>query len=289
MGTAEKLHESSLTPEAYRISYRVRNGHHLLTVADGDGRGVLYGVFRLLERLGTEATDFSSAEESAPRAPIRWVNQWDNMDGSIEGGYAGRSIFFDAGEVRADLTRAGQYARLLASIGVNGCTINNVNADLQMLSPERLFGVARIANEFRRWGVRLSLAVDLSSPQTVGGLSTFDPLDPSVAKWWRKKVDDIYQQIPDFGGFVVKADSEGRVGPSKYGRTPSDAANVLARVLQPHHGIVLYRGFVYNHHLDWRDPKADRARAGYDNFHYLDGKFESNVIVQIKHGCRAAL
>ncbi|MEO6801868.1 MAG: glucosiduronase, partial [Granulicella sp.] len=130
----------------------------------------------------------------------------------------------------------------------------------------------------------LSLSIDLSSPQVVGGLATFDPLDPHVAAWWQGKVDEIYSLIPDFGGFVVKADSEGRAGPSHYGRTPAEAANVLARALKPHGGIVLYRGFVYNHHLDWKDPKADRARAGYDNFHALDGTFEPNVVIQIKHG-----
>ena len=121
-----------------------------------------------------------------------------------------------------------------------------------------------------------------AAPRLIGGLDTFDPLDPRVIAWWQKKVDDIYAQIPDFGGFVVKADSEGRAGPSQYGRTPADAANVLARALKPHGGVLLYRAFVYDHHLDWRDPKADRARAAYDIFHPLDGKFDDNVIVQIK-------
>ena len=153
-----------------------------------------------------------------------------------------------------------------------------------MLSPETIKEVARIADQFRPWGIRLSLSVDLSSPQTVGRLATFDPLDPAVARWWQTKVDEIYKAIPDFAGFVVKADSEGRVGPSQYGRTPADAANVLARALAPHKGVVLYRGFVYNHHLDWNDKKADRARAGYDNFRALDGKFLPNVIIQVKHG-----
>jgi alpha-glucuronidase len=144
--------------------------------------------------------------------------------------------------------------------------------------------IAGIADMFRPWGVRLSLSVDLSSPQIVGGLSTFDPLDRQVEAWWQAKVDEIYSLIPDFGGFVVKADSEGRAGPTRYGRTPAEAANVLARALKPHGGIVLYRGFVYNHHLDWKDLKADRARAGYDNFHALDGAFEPNVVIQVKHG-----
>ena len=133
-------------------------------------------------------------------------------------------------------------------------------------------------------GVELSISVDLGSPKTIGGLNTFDPLDPHVAAWWKQKVDEIYRIIPDFGGFVLKADSEGRVGPSTYGRTHADAANVLAAALKPHGGIVFYRGFVYNHHLDWRNLKNDRARAAYDNFHDLDGKFATNVVVQIKYG-----
>ncbi len=169
-------------------------------------------------------------------------------------------------------------------MGINGCTINNVNADAKLLQPENLLDIARIAAIFRTYGVRLSLAIDMSSPQSIGGLSTFDPMAPEVAAWWKAKIDEIYRAIPDFGGVVIKADSEGRPGPSQYGRTPAEAANVLARALKPHGGLVLYRGFVYNHHLDWKDPKADRAKAGYDNFHELDGKFDDNVIVQIKHG-----
>ena len=128
------------------------------------------------------------------------------------------------------------------------------------------------------------MSVDFSSPKIIGGLDTFDPVDPRVAEWWRKRADEIYRQIPDFGGFVVKADSEGRSGPSVYGRTPADAANVIARALKPHGGVVFYRAFVYNHHLDWHDLKNDRAKAAYDNFHPLDGAFDDNVIVQIKNG-----
>ncbi len=212
------------------------------------------------------------------------MDEWDNLNGTIERGYAGRSIFFDNGSVRPDMTRPGEYARLLASVGINGCAINNVNADLKMLTPEMITQVARIADAFRPWGVRLAMSVDLSSPKVVGGLDTFDPLDSRVIAWWQKAVNQVYAQIPDFAGFVVKADSEGRAGPSQYGRTPVDAANVLARALKPHGGVLLYRAFVYNHHLDWNDPKADRARAAYDIFHPLDGKFDDNVIVQIKHG-----
>ncbi len=273
-----------LRPEGYAVATVREHGHSYWLIAGADARGVLYGMFHLLQAIA-EQRDLRSVETSeSPAAPVRWVDQWDNLNGSIERGYAGRSIFFDEGSVRGDLTRAGEYARLLASVGINGCAINNVNADLKMLTPEMIRQVARVADVFRPWGVRLAISVDLSSPKVVGGLDTFDPLDARVIEWWEKTVDELYAQIPDLGGFVVKADSEGRAGPSQYGRTPMDAANVLARALKPHGGVLLYRAFVYNHHLDWNDPKADRARAAYDIFHPLDGKFDDNVIVQIKHG-----
>lgn len=243
----------------------------------------LYAAFRLLELVASQQPIPADLHET-PAAPIRWVNQWDNFDGTIERGYAGRSLFFDAGHVRADLSRVSAYGRLLASVGINGLTVNNVNADLRTLDPAMLRELARIADALRPWGIRMSLSIDLSSPQAVGHLNTFDPLDPTVIAWWQSKVDEIYTLIPDFGGFTVKADSEGRPGPSQYHRTPAEAANVLARALAPHGGYVLYRGFVYNHHLDWHDLKADRARAGYDNFRALDGQFQPNVIIQIKHG-----
>ncbi len=212
------------------------------------------------------------------------MDQWDNLDGSIERGYGGRSIFWDNMHARADLSRAGDYARLLASLGINGCSINNVNANPKLLSPEMLPDIARIADAMRPWGVHIALSIDFGSPQSVGGLDTFDPADPRVAAWWKARTDEIYRAIPDFGGFVLKADSEGRVGPSTYGRTHADAANVVARALKPHGGVIFYRGFVYDHHMDWNNPKNDRARAAYDNFKPLDGKFDDNVIVQIKNG-----
>ena len=183
-----------------------------------------------------------------------------------------------------DLTRAAEYARLLASVGINGCNVNNVNADLHILDPDFIAQLARIADVFRPYGVQLGVAVNVSMPKQVGGLDTFDPLDPKVADWWKKKFDEVYRQIPDFGGVVVKADSEGQLGPSVYGRNPAEAANVIAKALKPHGGIVFYRAFVYDHHLDWNNLKADRARAAYDIFHPLDGQFDDNVIVQIKYG-----
>lgn len=272
--------EQPLEPDAYRL---YRDGG-VLVVEGGDARGDLYGAFALLRLIGEEHSLATLDESSTPWAAVRWTNEWDNPNGTIERGYAGPSIFFEGGKVRADLSRAAAYARLLSSVGIDGCTINNVNAAIDLLKPENIKDIARIADVFRPYGVRLSLSVDMSSPKVVGGLKSFDPLDPEVAAWWKAKVDEIYAAIPDFGGVVIKADSEGRVGPSQYGRSQSDAANVVARALRPHGGVVLYRAFVYNNHLDWHDMKADRARAGYDIFHPLDGKFDDNVIVQIKHG-----
>ena len=272
--------DPALAPDAFRIA-RSRRG---VDIVAGNAQGELYGAFHLLEMVASARPLTMGPLVSAPSAPIRWVDQWDNLDGSIERGYAGRSIFFADGHVRSDLTRVAEYGRLLASIGINGITINNVNADPRILEPARLAEFARIADALRPWGVRIALAVDLSSPEAVGHLGTFDPLDPGVAAWWSSTADSIYKVIPDFGGFVVKADSEGQPGPSQYGRTPAEAANVLARALARHHGMVLYRAFVYDHHLDWNNLKADRARAGYDNFHPLDGKFAANVVIQVKNG-----
>ena len=273
-----------LKPESYLLGTRTNGAVTQTGIIAADPHGELYGSFRLLELIASNKPIPTTPITETPSAPIRWVNQWDNLDGSVERGYAGRSIFFDAGHVRPNLTRASDYARLLASIGLNGLTVNNVNSDLTTLEPEKLKEFARLAEALRPWGIGMSLSVDLSSPQIVGHLATFDPLDPTVIAWWQKKTDEIYALIPDFAGFVVKADSEGRAGPSQYHRTPAEAANVLARALAPHHGVVLYRGFVYNHHLDFHDLKADRARAGFDNFSSLDGTFEPNVIIQVKHG-----
>lgn len=273
-----------LTSNAHLPSetYRIRRGLDGLHIEGSSSTAELYGVFHFLERIASQKPIINETE--SPAAQIRWTDEWDNPNGTIERGYAGPSIFFENGHVKQDLTRAGEYARLLASIDINGCNVNNVNAALDTLSEEHLREFARLAEVFRPWGVKLALSIDLTSPQTVGGMDTFDPLDPRVAAWWQAKVDEIYKLIPDFAGFTVKADSEGRKGPSQYGRTPADAANVLARALKPHGGVVLYRGFVYNNHLDWNDPRADRARAGVDNFVKNDGTFESNVVIQIKEG-----
>jgi alpha-glucuronidase len=291
VGTLPKVQEHApslappqLQPDGYWLKSAKIRGAKSLVITSSTDRGVLYGVFAVLSKIANGENLDAIDEVSNPYAPIRWVNQWDNLDGHIERGYGGPSIFFSDNKVRADLTRAAQYARLLASIGINGCTVNNVNTNPHILDDSFIPELARIADAFRPWGVQLSISVDLGSPKSIGGLDTFDPLDPRVAEWWQKKVDEIYRAIPDFGGFVVKADSEGRLGPSTYGRTHADAANVIARALKPHGGVIFYRAFVYNHHLDWRDLKNDRAKAAYDNFHPLDGAFDDNAIIQIKNG-----
>ena len=275
---------SDLQADAYwLISTRIK-GQNVLVITGATERAVLYGAFALLRKIAEGESTAALNEVQRPSAPVRWVNQWDDLDGSIERGYAGRSIFFENRSVRPDLTRAAEYARLLASVGINGCNVSNVNADLYILDPDFIPQLARIADVFRPYGVQLGVAVNISMPKQAGGLDTFDPLDPKVAGWWKKKFNEVYLQIPDFGGVVVKADSEGQLGPSVYGRTAAEAANVIARALKPHGGIVFYRAFVYDHHLDWNNLKADRARAAYDIFHPLDGQFDDNVIVQIKYG-----
>jgi alpha-glucuronidase len=296
IGTADEMRKAfprlpiphDLAAEGYWIyeTPKSKSGPRNILIVGGDPAGVLYGAFRFLRIMPTPDLGVFSPEidASRPAMPIRWLDEWDNANGTVERGYGGRSIFFENGKVRDDLTAVSEYARLLASVGINGCNVNNVNGAAPFLTPEMIQGLKRIADAMRPWGVRLAISVDIASPQKVGGLKTFDPLDPAVQAWWAAKVNEIYAQIPDLAGFTVKADSEGQAGPASYGRSPADAANLLAHALAPHGGVVLYRAFVYNNHLDYNDLKADRARAAYDIFHPLDGKFAANVIVQIKYG-----
>jgi alpha-glucuronidase len=289
LGTLDQIQRrfglsTTLPPDGYWLKSTVIQGTRHLIITAANDSGVLYGSFALLRKIALHEPVTALDEKQSPAVPIRWVNEWNNLNGTIERGYGGPSIFWENGSARQNLTRVNDYGRMLASLGINGCAINNVNADPRFLNPELIPQVARIAEVLRAWGVRVALAVDFGSPKSLGGLETYDPLDPSVVNWWKSKVDEIYRAIPDFGGFVLKADSEGRVGPSTYGRTHADAANVVARALKPHGGVIFYRGFVYDHHMDWEDPKNDRARAAYDNFQILDGKFDDNVIIQIKNG-----
>lgn len=276
--------EAEIPPDGYWLTTATANGVSHTVITGANDRGVLYGVFGFLRKIGLGEPIANLNEKQSPYADVRWVNQWDNLDGSVERGYGGRSIFWENLHAREDLSRVGEYGRLLASLGISACSISNVNANPRVLASDFLPQVARIAEAFRPWGVRVAVAVDFGSPKTLGGLDTFDPLDARTMAWWKAKADELYTAIPDLAGFVLKADSEGRVGPSTYGRTHADAANVVARGLQSHGGLLFYRGFVYDHHADWTNPKNDRGRAAYDNFQPLDGKFDDNVIVQIKHG-----
>jgi len=274
----------NLITDSYWLKTVGAGGLHCIVITGPNERGVLYGVFALLRKIALGHDLATLDERQSPYAPIRWINQWDNLDGSIERGYGGRSIFWDHGHVRPDLSRVNDYGRLLASLGINGCSINNVNADPVLLTKEFTPQIARIAAVLRKWGVQTVVSVDLASPKTLGALATFDPLDQRTADWWNVRVDELYAQIPDLAGFVMKADSEGRAGPSAYARTHADAANVVARALKHHGGLLFYRGFVYDHHMDWTNAKNDRARAADDNFRGLDGSFDDNVVIQIKHG-----
>ena len=294
LATTARLRDTDLLGAARPVPDIGSDGYWLVTVrksgasytliAGGSARAVLYGAFAYLQRLALGNLSGTLDAVEVPAAAVRWVNHWDNIDGTIERGYGGRSLFWEGGRLRDDLTAAGEYARLLASIGINGLSINNVNANPVFLTPELLPQIAKLADVFRPWGIRLALAVDFASPTKVGGLDTYDPLSPAVSAWWAAKATEIYAAVPDLAGIVLKADSEGRVGPSAYKRTHADAANVIARALAPHGGLLFYRGFVYDHRMDWRNLKNDRARAAYDNFKALDGRFERNAIVQIKHG-----
>ncbi len=260
-------------------------------VVYGGGAGALYGWFALVREAARPADPRPDVHRSVPAHPLRMLDHWDNVAvhptmGQVERGYSGGSIFYSDGEVRADLRRVGDYGRLLAAVGVNRVAINNVNVHRRetLLLTDDLDEVARIAEQLRPWGIRTHLSVNFAAPMIVGALDTADPLDPDVIAWWAAVADKVYSVIPDFGGFLVKADSEGQPGPFAYGRTHAEGANVLARALAPHGGTVHWRAFVYNHRQDWRDRKTDRARAAYDHFAPLDGQFDGNVVVQVKHG-----
>jgi alpha-glucuronidase len=281
---SEPLGLRNLWPDGYLLR-KVRTGGRLnLVVIALNDRGVLYGVFALLRKIALGEPVDNLNEMQNPYSSVRMLDHWDNLDGTIERGYAGKSIFFENNNIVADLSRVRDYARMMASVGINACSINNVNANPRVITPEFLPQLARVAEVFRPWGVRLFVSVDFGSPQKIGGLDTFDPLDKHVAEFWNKTADQIYETIPDFGGFVLKADSEGRLGPSAYGRSHADAANVIARALKGHNGLLFYRGFVYDHHIDWRNPKNDRAAAADTHFRKLDGEFDDNVVLQIKYG-----
>lgn len=242
-------------------------------------RGILYGVFALLRFIQSHHSLEKLNINESPKINLRLLNHWDNPNGTIERGYAGASLWkwYDLPEVVDP--RYTDYARANASIGINGTVVNNVNASARFLSKEYLIKVAALASVFRKYGIKTYMSVRFTAPQHLGGLKTADPLDPGVRQWWKDKVNEIYEFIPDFGGFLVKANSEGEPGPQDYQRTHADGANMLAEALAPHGGIVMWRAFVYK-----ANPNNDRAAESFNEFKPLDGKFLENVIVQVKNG-----
>lgn len=259
---------------------------NILIVSSASERGILYGVFELLRQLqcGSKITELSLFKN--PSIPVRMLDHWDNMYGDIERGYSGDSFFYKEYNIIVD-DRITAYARLMASIGINAITINNVNVhqvESYLITDRFLPQVKQINDIFNSYGIKLYLSVNFAAPMELGDTDVCDPCDASVIKWWERTVDHLYEVIPDFGGFLVKADSEGRPGPFTYGRNHADGANMLAKAVGKYGGNVVWRCFVYNCKQDWRDRKTDRARAAYDNFASLDGLFDYNVVLQIKNG-----
>ncbi|OJX96128.1 MAG: alpha-glucuronidase [Micrococcales bacterium 73-15] len=291
---ADDLGLAELPAPPPRGAVTVRTGGRLVVVGH-DGAAALRGLYAAARtaaraRLAGRSTP-DGVSVDAPEQPRRMLDHWDNMEvhpvmGQVERGYAGGSLFFEAGRVRDDLARVHEYARLLASIGIDAVAVNNVNVherEAHLLTDD-LTDVARLADVFRAYGMVTYLSVSFGSPRLLGHLATNDPLDEDVRAWWRQATDRVYATIPDFGGYVVKADSEGQPGPFAYGRTHADGANLLAEALRPHGGTVVWRAFVYDHRQDWRDRSTDRARAAHDHFAPLDGRFADNVVLQVKHG-----
>jgi len=270
---------SGLGREGYVIRNVVIAGRPAIVVAANDGAGVLYGTFALIAHLQRGAALDRLALRSQPAVGLRVLNHWDNLDRQVERGYAGQSIWDWwrlPGQIDARYT---DYARANASIGINGAVLNNVNAKADSLTAPYIAKAAAVADVLRPWGMKVYLSARFSAPIELGGLKTADPLDPAVARWWQAKADEIYRTIPDFGGFLVKANSEGQPGPRDYRRSHAEGANMLAAALAPHGGVVMWRAFVYAD----TDPE-DRAKQAYTEFKPLDGRFADNVIVQVKNG-----
>lgn len=274
--------ETALGTEGYRIV----ETEHGYKIESASPAGYLYGMYGL-HRLLTTQNEAGFPYESVPDQSIRMIDHWDNFDGSIERGYAGESIFYDHNTFRGDMELIRQYARLLASVGINAVLINNVNVhrpETFFVTGEALAEIRKISDVLAAYGIKTYLSVNFAAPITVGRLKSADPLEPEVASWWEETVKRIYEEIPDFAGFVVKADSEGEPGPFTYGRNHDDGANMLARAAGPYGGVIIWRCFVYDCSQDWWNREADRARAAYDIFEPLDGRFLDNVILQIKNG-----
>lgn len=270
---------NKLGGEGFIIRTTTIDKKNVIIIAAHNNVGVLYGVFNFLRLLQTHQNIANISITSIPKIKYRLLNHWDNLDRYVERGYAGISLW--DWQTLPDYIdqRYIDYARANASIGINGTVLTNVNANSLVLTKDYLIKVKALADIFRPFGIKVFLTARFSSPIEIGGLKTADPLDPKVQQWWKEKADEIYSYIPDFGGFLVKANSEGQPGPQNYGRTHADGANMLADAIAPHGGIVMWRAFVYSN-----ETPNDRFKQAYDEFKPLDGKFRKNVLVQVKNG-----
>lgn len=310
-----KNNEIDLKENGYKIIRKhTEDDKRSIEIIAKDSNGILYGVFKLLALINNNE-EFNQIVEN-PKNKLRIINHWDNIDGTIERGYSGSSIFFesirnkdimkdimkiigipasneivrkafnDEYRVCEDLNRINDYARLLSSIGINSIVLNNTNVHKEETEfiDKRIDMIKIINNIMNKWGIKVYLSINFASPITLNELKTADPLDEDVINWWNNKVKFVYKNIPNLGGFMVKADSEGREGPFTYGRNHADGANMLGKALKPYDGILIWRCFVYNCKQDWRDSNTDRAKAAFDCFNSLDGEFIDNVYLQIKNG-----
>ena len=269
--------ETRSRPSDGNDSYEITRQDDRITITAPTDLGALYGAYHLA-RLSASGAHVPSHISESPAFALRILNHWDNLDGTIERGYAGRSMWKWDELPDVMSPRYADYARRNASIGINATVLNNVNASPLILSTPYLHKIKALADTFRPYGIKVFLSVNFATPMALDSLPTADPLDPAVQKWWKRKADEIYSLIPDFGGFLVKANSEGQPGPMDFGHTHAEGANMLARALRPHHGIVMWRAFVYS------PIDADRAKQAYMEFQPLDGRFDPNVIIQIKNG-----
>jgi alpha-glucuronidase len=276
---ALKLPLAALGTEGYLLRSTRIDGRRLTLIAANTDIGLLYGAFAWLRAVDTGAALDALDEQSAPKLQLRVLNHWDNLDRTVERGYAGESIWNWWALPEISDRRYVDYARANASLGINGTVLNNVNAKPDILTAPWIAKAAALADTLRPYGIKVYLSVRFSTPLELGETDSADPLAPAVAAWWARKADEIYRTIPDFGGFLVKANSEGQPGPQDYHRNHAQGANMLAAALAPHHGVVMWRAFVYA-----EDKPTDRARQAYDQFKPLDGTFADNVLVQVKNG-----
>jgi alpha-glucuronidase len=275
---ALRLNFQQSDAEGYIIRSVVIDGHRATVIAANTDTGVLYGVYHFLRRIQTREALTHLDILATPRIQLRILNHWDNLNGTVERGYAGASLWNWQKLPDYLDPRYTDYARACASVGINGTVLTNVNANVFSLAPIYLRKIAALAKVFRTYGLRVYLSAPFSAPVAVGGLKTADPFDAAVKLWWKAKADEIYALIPDFGGFLVKANSEGQPGPQDYGRSHADGANMLAEALAPHGGVVMWRAFVYNKGPD------DRTKKAYAEFVPQDGHFAANVLLQVKYG-----